>query len=180
MGKAVSTAVAEGLGAALVPGVGHGGLWWVCAYLTTVFSAAAEPEAEERYRSSVRGASLCRSSLRTNRPEEGGAAGGCCRVGVLQAAPRCSGLCWHPDLGTAGGRRWRPAWSLWKSIFLKELCSSNKKPHGLILNTISTPLYCSEVKCRGKPSMGFAVTKIIPLLQQCPRPQCCWFPPLGP
>eukprot|EP00076_Gallus_gallus_P045457 XP_025010995.1 delphilin isoform X1 [Gallus gallus] len=39
-------------------------------------SLAAEPEAEERYRSSVRGASLCRSSLRTNRPEEGGAAAG--------------------------------------------------------------------------------------------------------
>uniref|UniRef100_A0A8C0AQH3 Grid2 interacting protein n=1 Tax=Buteo japonicus TaxID=224669 RepID=A0A8C0AQH3_9AVES len=40
-----------------------------------VFSAAAEPEAEDRYRSSVRGASLCRGSLRTPRPEEGGAAG---------------------------------------------------------------------------------------------------------
>nr|XP_038043004.1 LOW QUALITY PROTEIN: delphilin [Anas platyrhynchos] len=38
-------------------------------------SLAAEPEAEERYRSSVRGASLCRGSLRTPRPEEGGAAG---------------------------------------------------------------------------------------------------------
>ncbi|XP_072205646.1 delphilin isoform X7 [Excalfactoria chinensis] len=37
--------------------------------------SSAEPEAEERYRSSVRGASLCRSSLRTNHPEEGGAAG---------------------------------------------------------------------------------------------------------
>ncbi|XP_046756911.1 delphilin isoform X9 [Gallus gallus] len=37
--------------------------------------SSAEPEAEERYRSSVRGASLCRSSLRANRPEEGGAAG---------------------------------------------------------------------------------------------------------
>ncbi|XP_075623764.1 delphilin [Balearica regulorum gibbericeps] len=34
-----------------------------------------EPEAEDRYRSSVRGASLCRGSLRTPRPEEGGAAG---------------------------------------------------------------------------------------------------------
>ncbi|XP_066833963.1 delphilin isoform X6 [Anser cygnoides] len=34
-----------------------------------------EPEAEERYRSSVRAASLCRGSLRTPRPEEGGAAG---------------------------------------------------------------------------------------------------------
>ncbi|XP_035419333.1 delphilin [Cygnus atratus] len=34
-----------------------------------------EPEAEERYRSSVRGASLCRGSLRTPRPEEVGAAG---------------------------------------------------------------------------------------------------------
>ncbi|NXT54468.1 GRD2I protein, partial [Pluvianellus socialis] len=33
------------------------------------------PEAEDRYRSSVRGASLCRGSLRTPRPEEGGAAG---------------------------------------------------------------------------------------------------------
>ncbi|NWW78470.1 GRD2I protein, partial [Climacteris rufus] len=32
-------------------------------------------EAEDRYRSSVRGASLCRGSLRTPRPEEGGAAG---------------------------------------------------------------------------------------------------------
>ncbi|NXY74707.1 GRD2I protein, partial [Glareola pratincola] len=40
-----------------------------------VFSFAAEPEAEDRYRSSVRGASLCRGSLRTPRPEEGGAAG---------------------------------------------------------------------------------------------------------
>ncbi|XP_050762119.1 LOW QUALITY PROTEIN: delphilin-like [Gymnogyps californianus] len=38
-------------------------------------SLAAEPEAEDRYRSSVRGASLCRGSLRTPRPEEGGAAG---------------------------------------------------------------------------------------------------------
>uniref|UniRef100_A0A8C3C271 Grid2 interacting protein n=1 Tax=Cairina moschata TaxID=8855 RepID=A0A8C3C271_CAIMO len=38
-------------------------------------SLAAEPEAEECYRSSVRGASLCRGSLRTPRPEEGGAAG---------------------------------------------------------------------------------------------------------
>ncbi|XP_046756910.1 delphilin isoform X8 [Gallus gallus] len=38
--------------------------------------SSAEPEAEERYRSSVRGASLCRSSLRANRPEEGGAAAG--------------------------------------------------------------------------------------------------------
>ncbi|NXA61617.1 GRD2I protein, partial [Mohoua ochrocephala] len=41
-----------------------------------VFPAAAEAEAEDRYRSSVRGASLCRGSLRTPRPEEG-AAGGC-------------------------------------------------------------------------------------------------------
>ncbi|KAM6320104.1 delphilin [Podargus strigoides] len=39
-------------------------------------SLAAEPEAEERYRSSVRGASVCRGSLRTPRPEEGGAAAG--------------------------------------------------------------------------------------------------------
>ncbi|KAM6121706.1 delphilin [Phoenicopterus ruber ruber] len=38
-------------------------------------SLAAEPDAEERYRSSIRGASLCRGSLRTPRPEEGGAAG---------------------------------------------------------------------------------------------------------
>ncbi|KAM6351455.1 delphilin [Alca torda] len=38
-------------------------------------SLAAEPEAEDRYRSSIRGASLCRGSLRTPRPEEGGAAG---------------------------------------------------------------------------------------------------------
>lgn len=44
--------------------------------LGRVFSAAAEPEAEDRYRSSVRGASLCRGSLRTPRPEEEGAAGG--------------------------------------------------------------------------------------------------------
>nr|XP_047922456.1 delphilin [Anser cygnoides] len=43
--------------------------------LTVRLSAAAEPEAEERYRSSVRAASLCRGSLRTPRPEEGGAAG---------------------------------------------------------------------------------------------------------
>ncbi|NXV46181.1 GRD2I protein, partial [Uria aalge] len=43
--------------------------------LRRVFSAAAEPEAEDRYRSSIRGASLCRGSLRTPRPEEGGAAG---------------------------------------------------------------------------------------------------------
>ncbi|NXV31162.1 GRD2I protein, partial [Rissa tridactyla] len=43
--------------------------------LRRIFSAAAEPEAEDRYRSSVRGASLCRGSLRTPRPEEGGAAG---------------------------------------------------------------------------------------------------------
>lgn len=55
--------------------------------LTQVFPAAAEAEAEERYRSSVRGASLCRGSLRTPRPEEG-AAGGClgagaCVCGVL-------------------------------------------------------------------------------------------------
>ncbi|KAI1233611.1 Delphilin, partial [Lamprotornis superbus] len=34
---------------------------------------AAEAEAEDRYRSSVRGASLCRGSLRTPRPEEGAA-----------------------------------------------------------------------------------------------------------
>ncbi|XP_053936900.1 delphilin isoform X2 [Cuculus canorus] len=38
-------------------------------------SLAAEPEAEDHYRSSVRGASLCRGSLRTPRPEEGGASG---------------------------------------------------------------------------------------------------------
>ncbi|NWI42978.1 GRD2I protein, partial [Picathartes gymnocephalus] len=38
-----------------------------------VFPAAAEAEAEDRYRSSVRGASLCRGSLRTPRPEEGAA-----------------------------------------------------------------------------------------------------------
>ncbi|KFQ99953.1 Delphilin, partial [Nipponia nippon] len=44
--------------------------------LRRVFSAAAEPEAEDRYRSSIRGASLCRGSLRTPRPEEGGAAAG--------------------------------------------------------------------------------------------------------
>ncbi|KFO10405.1 Delphilin, partial [Balearica regulorum gibbericeps] len=44
--------------------------------LRRVFPAAAEPEAEDRYRSSVRGASLCRGSLRTPRPEEGGAAAG--------------------------------------------------------------------------------------------------------
>ncbi|NXL42567.1 GRD2I protein, partial [Podilymbus podiceps] len=34
------------------------------------------PDAEDRYRSSIRGASLCRGSLRTPRPEEGGAAAG--------------------------------------------------------------------------------------------------------
>ncbi|OPJ87486.1 delphilin [Patagioenas fasciata monilis] len=38
-------------------------------------SLAAEPDAEDRYRSSVRGASLCRGSLRTPCPDEGGAAG---------------------------------------------------------------------------------------------------------
>ncbi|NXE54451.1 GRD2I protein, partial [Casuarius casuarius] len=42
----------------------------------SVFSFAAEPEAEECHRSSVRAASLCRGSLRTPRPEEGGAAAG--------------------------------------------------------------------------------------------------------
>ncbi|XP_061849370.1 delphilin isoform X1 [Colius striatus] len=42
---------------------------------TPTLSLEAEPEAEDRYRSSVRGASLCRGSLRTPRPEEGGAAG---------------------------------------------------------------------------------------------------------
>lgn len=36
----------------------------------------AEPDAEDRYRSSIRGASLCRGSLRTPRPDDGGAAGG--------------------------------------------------------------------------------------------------------
>lgn len=40
-----------------------------------LFPAAAEAEAEDRYRSSVRGASLCRGSLRTSRPEEGAAGG---------------------------------------------------------------------------------------------------------
>ncbi|NXC32024.1 GRD2I protein, partial [Campylorhamphus procurvoides] len=40
-----------------------------------VSPSAAEAEAEDRYRSSIRGASLCRGSLRTPRPEEGGAAG---------------------------------------------------------------------------------------------------------
>ncbi|XP_059572249.1 delphilin isoform X3 [Alligator mississippiensis] len=38
-------------------------------------SLAAEPEAEERHRSSVRGASLCRGSLRTRGPEESRMAG---------------------------------------------------------------------------------------------------------
>ncbi|NXH32270.1 GRD2I protein, partial [Myiagra hebetior] len=38
-----------------------------------LFPAAAEAEAEDRYRSSIRGASLCRGSLRTPRPEEGAA-----------------------------------------------------------------------------------------------------------
>ncbi|RLV91757.1 hypothetical protein DV515_00014031 [Chloebia gouldiae] len=64
---------------------GSGGLWgtlgvpvqggelWVWLCLTEVFPAAAEAEAEDRYRSSVRGASLCRGSLRTPRPEEGAA-----------------------------------------------------------------------------------------------------------
>ncbi|NXP72313.1 GRD2I protein, partial [Ramphastos sulfuratus] len=42
---------------------------------TRLSSAAAEPEAEDRYRSSIRGTSLCRGSLRTPHPEEGGAAG---------------------------------------------------------------------------------------------------------
>ncbi|XP_014107897.1 PREDICTED: delphilin [Pseudopodoces humilis] len=37
--------------------------------------SSAEAEAEDRYRSSVRGASLCRGSLRTPRPEEGAAGG---------------------------------------------------------------------------------------------------------
>ncbi|XP_064529648.1 delphilin [Pseudopipra pipra] len=46
---------------------------WPC--LTEVSPAAAEAEVEDRFRSSVRGASLCRGSLRTPRPEEGGAAG---------------------------------------------------------------------------------------------------------
>ncbi|NWU29249.1 GRD2I protein, partial [Dyaphorophyia castanea] len=41
--------------------------------LAEVFPAAAEAEAEDRYRSSVRGASLCRGSLRTPHPEEGAA-----------------------------------------------------------------------------------------------------------
>ncbi|NXE94048.1 GRD2I protein, partial [Menura novaehollandiae] len=41
-----------------------------------VFPAAAEAEVEDRYRSSVRGASLCRGSLRTPRPEEGAAVTG--------------------------------------------------------------------------------------------------------
>ncbi|XP_009284894.1 PREDICTED: delphilin [Aptenodytes forsteri] len=43
-------------------------------------SLAAEPEAEDRYRSSIRGASLCRGSLRTPRPEEGGAAASSVRL----------------------------------------------------------------------------------------------------
>ncbi|NXJ04738.1 GRD2I protein, partial [Odontophorus gujanensis] len=48
----------------------------------------SEPEAEERYRSSVRGASLCRSSLRTHRPEEGEAAGGWCQSDTVEVPVR--------------------------------------------------------------------------------------------
>ncbi|CAM4517914.1 unnamed protein product [Lepidochelys olivacea] len=39
-------------------------------------AAAAEPEAEERHRTSVRGASVCRGSIRTRGPEEGGTGAG--------------------------------------------------------------------------------------------------------
>ncbi|XP_048723652.1 delphilin isoform X2 [Caretta caretta] len=38
-------------------------------------AAAAEPGAEERHRTSVRGASVCRGSIRTRGPEEGGTGG---------------------------------------------------------------------------------------------------------
>ncbi|KFM12486.1 Delphilin, partial [Aptenodytes forsteri] len=55
--------------------------------LQRVFSAAAEPEAEDRYRSSIRGASLCRGSLRTPRPEEGGAAGWCLSASSVRLIP---------------------------------------------------------------------------------------------
>ncbi|XP_066054101.1 delphilin isoform X2 [Chamaea fasciata] len=41
--------------------------------MDTSSETAPSPEAEDRYRSSVRGASLCRGSLRTPRPEEGAA-----------------------------------------------------------------------------------------------------------
>ncbi|XP_077685488.1 delphilin [Eretmochelys imbricata] len=39
-------------------------------------AAAAEPEAEERHRTSVRGASVCRGGIRTRVPEEGGTGAG--------------------------------------------------------------------------------------------------------
>ncbi|NXR19171.1 GRD2I protein, partial [Cinclus mexicanus] len=41
--------------------------------LSSRMDASSEAEAEDRYRSSIRGASLCRGSLRTPRPEEGAA-----------------------------------------------------------------------------------------------------------
>uniref|UniRef100_A0A8C4Y3S3 Grid2 interacting protein n=1 Tax=Gopherus evgoodei TaxID=1825980 RepID=A0A8C4Y3S3_9SAUR len=40
-----------------------------------LFAAAAEPEAEEQHRTLVRGASVCRGSIRTQGPEEGGTGG---------------------------------------------------------------------------------------------------------
>ncbi|XP_074867348.1 delphilin isoform X2 [Carettochelys insculpta] len=45
------------------PGLGH------------VHTVSSEPEAEERHRTSVRGASVCRESIRTRGPEEGGTGG---------------------------------------------------------------------------------------------------------
>lgn len=147
--------------------------------LTVRLSAAAEPEAEERYRSSVRAASLCRGSLRTPRPEEGGAAGGwqgaargsrCGEegAGVPQAAPECSapGRCPGLSLSTNGGKRWRSARSgpqvfVWKSLLsgTAETSTSNKKPLGLSLNVVSSPFHCSEVNCEGQQPVGFSVTK---------------------
>ncbi|NXA04017.1 GRD2I protein, partial [Sapayoa aenigma] len=56
--------------------------------LPSLFPAAAEAEAENRYRSSIRGASLCRGSLRTPRPEEGGAAGGSSGVDTVEVPVR--------------------------------------------------------------------------------------------
>lgn len=116
-----------------------GGVLHSSPCLTGHLSAAAEPEAEERYRSSVRGASLCRGSLRTPRPEEGGAAGGwrgaawgprCGEggAGVPRAAPECSapGRCPGLSLSTNGGKWWRLGWGepkvfVWKSLIFEQL-----------------------------------------------------------
>ncbi|NWT62904.1 GRD2I protein, partial [Erythrocercus mccallii] len=64
----------------------------------------AEAEAEDRYRSSIRGASLCRGSLRTPRPEEGAA-------GVGWAQPLWPACLWG-HAGSLGctalsGRAWQ-------------------------------------------------------------------------